>query len=121
MDKVQAIHNFWFQFGLPAYDENSVPDDAQMPYITYTVLTDSLDEAVPLSGNLWYRSASWKEITLKSEEIAERIAARGFYSVKIDNGYVWITKGSPFAQRMTDTDPVKRIYLNIMAEFLTAY
>ena len=121
MDKVQAIHNFWSQFGLPAYDENSVPDDAVMPYITYTVSTDSLDEPIPLSGNLWYRSTLWKDITLKSEEIAKKIAEKGFYSVKLDNGYLWITKGSPFAQRMTDTDPVKRIYLNIMAEFLTAY
>ena len=121
MDKVQAIHNFWSQFGLPAYDENSVPDDAIMPYITYTVATDSLDQPVTLSGSLWYRSNSWREITLKSEEIAKVVAEKGFYSAKLDNGYVWITKGSPFAQRMTDTDPTKRIYINLMAEFLTAY
>lgn len=121
MDKVQAIHNFWSQFGLPAYDENSVPDDAVMPYVTYTVATDSLDQPVALSGNLWYRSNSWKEITLKSEEIAKAVAEKGFYSTKLNNGYVWITKGSPFAQRMTDTDPIKRIYINLMAEFLTAY
>ena len=40
MNKEQAIHFFWSQFGLPAYDENSVPDDAQMPYITYNVVID---------------------------------------------------------------------------------
>lgn len=121
MNKVQAIHNFWSSFGLMAYDENSVPEDARMPYITYSVATDSLDGPVPLSGNLWYRSGSWEDITLKSEEIAKVVGENGFYSVKIDNGYLWITKGSPFAQRMTDTYPVKRIYINLMAEFLTAY
>lgn len=121
MDKVQALDAFWNSFDLPAYDENSVPEDAEMPYITYTVSTDSLDEAIPLSGSLWYRSTTWREITRKSEEIAKKIAEKGFYSTKLDNGYLWITKGSPFAQRMTDIDPVKRINLNIMAEFLTAY
>lgn len=121
MDKVQAIDNFWNSFDLPAYDENSVPDDAEMPYITYSVMTDSLDHVVTLSGNLWYRDRSWKEITLKSEEIAKAVGEYGFYITKLDNGYIWITKGSPFAQRMTDTDPVKRIYINLQAEFLTAY
>lgn len=121
MDKVQALDNFWNSFGLPAYDENSVPDDAAYPYITYTVATDSLDNAIPLSANIWYRARSWKDITLKSEEIAKKIAERGFYSVKLDHGYMWLTKGSPFARRMTDADPIKRIYINVMAEFLTAY
>lgn len=121
MDKVQAIDNFWNSFGLPAYDENSIPNDVEMPYITYTVATDSLDNVVPLSGNIWYRERTWKNITLKSEEIAKKVGEYGFYSAKLNNGYVWITKGSPFAQRMPDVDPVKRIYINLQAEFLTAY
>jgi hypothetical protein len=121
MDKAQAIDRFWNSFGLPAYDENSVPDDAKMPYITYSLTVDNLDSPVTLSGSLWYRSESWREITLKSEEISKKVSEKGFYSAKLDKGYVWITRGSPFAQRMTDTDPIKRIYINLMAEFLTAY
>ena len=121
MDKAQAIDKFWNSFELPAYDENSVPDDAVMPYITYSLSTDNLDNPVTLSGNLWYRSESWKEITLKSEEISKKVSEQGFYLDKIEGGYVWITRGSPFAQRMTDTNPVKRIYINLMAEYLTAY
>lgn len=121
MNKAQAIDKFWNSFELPAYDENSVPDDAVMPYITYSLSTDSLDNPVTLSGSLWYRSESWKDITLKSEEISKKVSEKGFYSDKIDGGYLWITRGSPFAQRMTDINPVKRIYINLMVEFLTAY
>lgn len=121
MDKVQALHAFWNSFGIPAYDENSVPQTAVMPYITYTVATDSLGNAIPLSGNIWYRERTWKNITQKADEIARAVSEHGYYSAKLDNGYMWLTGGSPFAQRMTDTDPVKRIYINIMAEFLTAY
>jgi hypothetical protein len=46
MDKEQAIQNFWSQFGIPAYDENSVPDDLRYPFITYSVSTDMLDDTV---------------------------------------------------------------------------
>mgnify|MGYP007057717663 CR=1 FL=1 len=28
MNKTQALHQFWNSFGIDAYEENSVPDDA---------------------------------------------------------------------------------------------
>ena len=43
MDKQQAIHGFWSSFGITAYDENSVPDDAELPYITYNDLHSNMD------------------------------------------------------------------------------
>ncbi len=70
MTKGQAIQKFWESFGLTAYDETSVPDDAPFPYITYSVKTDSLDNVVMVNVSLWYRSYSWKEISEKTEEIA---------------------------------------------------
>lgn len=123
MDKEQAIHYIWSQFGLKAYDENSVPDDAQMPYITYNVSVSPIDRVVLLNGSIWYRSTSWTEVTEKAHEIAEYIGGQGHVVLKIDGGYVWFVQGSPFAQRMADDgdDSVKRIYINIEAEFLTQY
>lgn len=121
MDKAQAIHSFWSGFGLTAYDENSVPSDAQLPYITYNVATGAIGDMVVLSGSVWYRSTSWQDISQKADEIAEAIGY-GYAIKEIDGGYVWITKGTPFAQRMGDTDPsIRRIYINLNAEFLTAY
>lgn len=122
MDKAQALNLFWSSFGLPAYDETTVPDDAEMPRITYNVATDSLNNVLPLSASLWYRSKSWEDITKKSEEIAEAITGHGYISYPIDGGYLWIVKGTPFAQRMRDDndDMIRRIYINITAEFLTA-
>ena len=52
MDKGQAIHNFWSQFGLPAYEENTVPATAGNQYITYSVQTDSLGSVLNLFG-IW--------------------------------------------------------------------
>ena len=125
MDKAQFIDNFWYSFGLDAYDESTVPtgkDAPQPPYITYSVSTDSLGYPVQLSGSLWYWSNSWEEISKKADEIAECLGVGGKV-LPIDSGYVWIDKGHPFAQRMLDNSnsTIKRIYINIQAEFLTAY
>lgn len=122
MDKAQALQSFWASFDLPAYDSTTVPDNAQMPYITYDVVTDSLGNVVNMSASIWYRTNSWKEVSKKAEEIAEAIVKMSPPSIKLDNGRLYIAKGNPFAQRMVDEDDtVRRIYLNIQAEFLTAY
>ena len=123
MTKEQAIHTFWSGFGIPAYDEQTVPDNAKMPYITYRVVTDSIGNVCNLTGSIWYRSTSWKEVSDKAAEVARAVGQYGFTKLKLDDGYVWFTKGAPFAQRMSDpaSDMIRRIYLNVQAEFLTAY
>lgn len=124
MNKWHAIQDFWSRFGLNAYDENSVPTgkhSPSTPYITYNVITDNLNHSVQLSGSLWYRSTSWEDIERKASEIAEYLGVGGV-TIKIDDGYVWITRGQPFAQRMPDNDDmIKRIYINIQVEYLTTY
>jgi hypothetical protein len=123
MDKAQALHKFWSSFGLPAYDQLTVPDGAQMPYITYVGVTDKIGTPVALTGSLWYRSTGWADITQKADEISEYVNKYGHATEKFDNGYIYITGGVPFAQRMSDDtdDMIRRIYINIMAEYLTAY
>ena len=121
MDKAQALHSFWSSFVWPAYDEYTVPTGSSMPYITYEVSTDSLDSPVSLTASLWCHSMSWAEISQKADEIAARLSAGG-QVIKLDNGFLWLTPGSPFAQRMDEPsdDSVRRIILNVQAEFLTA-
>lgn len=124
MDKGQAIHNFWSQFGLPAYEENTVPATAGNQYITYSVQTDSIGSILNLYGNIWdLDSTSWEFVSKKAEEIAKTIVKKYPISYGIDNGRLYIAKGTPFAQRLSDpsSDRVRRMYIVIQAEFLTAY
>lgn len=120
MNKEQALHAFWASFGIPAYDENTVPTDATLPRLTYSVATDSFGSSVPLSASLWYRTTSWEDITLKSNEIEADIG-RGGKLVAYEGGAIWIKRGVPFAQRVSDeNDAIRRIYLNVEAEYISA-
>ena len=121
MTKAAAIYQFWNSFGLTAYEENTVPDDAVFPHITYQLVTDSFDREVAVSASLWYRSESWIEINVKTYEISHRID-RGGKMIACDGGAIWLKRGKPFAQNMGDEsdDLIKRKYLNITAEFITA-
>ena len=61
MTKASALYNFWSGFGLTAYEENTVPTEAEFPYITYQVVTDSFGAEVALTASVWYRDTSWVE------------------------------------------------------------
>ena len=123
MDKAQALHNFWSGFGLPAYASDTVPDNAILPYITYDVSTDSLDYVINLNASLWYRSMKWDAISQKAEEIAQYISTMQPPTLEIDGGRVYITKATPFAQRMSDDSgsDIRRIVLSVNVEFFTKY
>lgn len=125
MDKWQAIHNFWNSFGIPAYDENTVntgEESPKPPYITYNALTGAVGQNLSLTASIWYKGYSWEEISQKADEIAEGIGY-GFTLANVDGGYIYITLGQPFAQRMNDPedDSIRRVYIILNAEFLTAY
>ena len=120
-NKWTAINSFWNSFSMPAYDENTVPDDAVMPYITYEAATGGMDFKTPLNANIYYRTTSWQAISDKAEEIQRYIS--GGVGIPYDGGRLWITERTPFAQRMAESMDsseamsVRRILIQIEAEF----
>lgn len=119
MNVAQVLQTFWSSFDLPAYDENTVPDDAVLPYITYEVTDDFFGQDRQLSASLWYRSTSWAEITEKEQEIADFIG-RGGRMLAVDGGAIWLKRGTPWAQRMSESSDamVRRIVLAYEIEYI---
>lgn len=119
MNKTQALQTFYESFGIPAYEENTVPDDAKMPYIIYEVATSQHDEqATALSCQIWYKSNSWSAINAKTEELSQALS--GGYNIKCDTGIITLERGNPFAQnRPTEDKTVKCKYINITAHYNT--
>lgn len=123
MNKEQALHQFFSSFGWTAYDEGTVPDGADIPRITYSVSVGTLDRPVMIACSLWDKSYSWASVTQKAEQISK--ALRDMYppAIPFDGGRIYITPGSPFAQRMSDTndDTIRRIYINLEVEYFTDF
>ena len=119
-NKWQGLDRFWNSFGIPAYDQNTVPPDAQMPYITYEAVTAGFEDVIPLAGHIWYYSTSWEDASAKADQIASAVSP--FRLVQLGNKeYLFIAKGTPFAQRVPDeNDSVRRIYINLLAEYFSA-
>lgn len=120
MTAEQAIHNFWSSFALPAYDENSVPDTAELPYITYSLSYDAFGNNVPMVAKIWQRSMSWQFLTDKVHQIFDAISDGG-KNLQTDSGFVKIYRGTPFYRRESDDEGVKRMSLNITAEYITDF
>lgn len=129
MNKMQALDAFWSSFGWDALEENVFYDkrsrgvEIDFPLITYSVSLDNIGNPVDMNASLWDRHSSWKTVFEKSEEIAEAITKMYPPAIKLDKGRLYIYKGRPFGQMMGDPDDeyIRRLYLNITAEYLTAF
>lgn len=134
MNKQQAYNAFWRSFGVLAFEENAVPDDktiqalidagqaeAKFPYITYQVITDSLGNVVFPTASIYDKSTSWERSDLLSNLIARKI--KQMNTIKLDEGRMFITTGTPFAQHMDEQgdSSIRRIVLNLGVEFFTEY
>lgn len=121
MTKAAALQDFFSRFGIAAYAASSVPDDAVFPWLTYELITGAFDGgAVGLTVNLWYYTDSEAVPNAKAQEISDAIGYGGAL-VPCDGGYIWIRRGSPWCQSITEASDksIKRRYLNVTAEFLT--
>ena len=122
MDSAQALHGFWSGFEWAAYDSTTVPSSEMtpaIPRITYDVAMAEFEAPVTLSASLWDRGYSWARISQKTEEIFDYIGLGGIL-IPYDDGKLWIRRGTPFAQRMSDEDDaIRRVYINIEVEYFT--
>lgn len=115
----QALFEFWNSFGIPAYADTAVPDDNIFPWITYeNTVTSFYDGGVTAAVNVWYHTESEAQPNAKVKEISERIGLGGV-AVPAEDGFIWITKGSPWVRNLTDNDDnsIKRRFLNVHYEF----
>lgn len=117
----KALYQIYSSFGIPAYEENSVPTEAKMPYITYEVATDNIDSEnnIALVADLWYKSDSWSGINAKADEISKALA--GGIKKATDDGFIILYRASPFSQNMIDNSDqsIKRKHLNLECMFIT--
>lgn len=119
-DRWEALYNFWSAFGIPAYEENSVPQDASFPYITFESTVGDFGNIIPLSASIWDRTRKGTAfIDAKADEIEQAIKNMDVCPV-IKGGRYRVFLDGPFAQNMGDPDElIKRKLLSVKFEFMT--
>lgn len=120
MTKGAALQAFFSQF-MDAYAASAVPDDVTLPYLTYELITSAWNGGeVGLTVNMWFRTTSEKEPNAAVDKLSKAIGLGGI-QIPCDEGVIWLKRGSPWAQSLTDeTDKtIKRRYINVTAEYLT--
>lgn len=121
MTKNAALYQFFNRF-MTAYPVSSVPEDTVFPYLVYENVIDSWTGGeVSMSVNFWFYTESEAIPNAKVQEISAAIGSGGT-TILCDGGFIWIKRGSPFAQPLVDdTAPgIKRRLINLSAEFMTA-
>ena len=121
MTKAAALQAFFESFGISAYAASSVPDDTVFPWLTYELTVDAWDGVeVGFTVNLWYYGTSQKPANDKANELSAAIGYGGKV-LPCDGGYIWLKRGSPWCQNITDDSDklIKRRYINVTAEYLT--
>ena len=120
MTKGAALQAFFSQF-MDAYAASAVPEDVTCPYLTYELITSAWGGGeIGLTVNMWFRTTSEKEPNAAVEKLSKAIGLGGV-QIPCDDGVIWLKRGSPWAQSLTDeTDKtIKRRYINVTAEYLT--
>ena len=120
MTKGAALQSF-FNSIMTSYAASSVPDNATLPYLTYELITSAWNGGeVGLTVNMWFRTTSEKEPNEAVDKLSKAIGVGGV-QFPCDDGVIWLKRGSPWAQSLTDeTDKtIKRRYINVTAEYLT--
>lgn len=108
----KALYAFYSGFGLPAYTEEGIPAEAQLPYISYTLARSALFDAATHQVRIWYRGESNAPVNAKADEILAAIGQG--VKLPVSGGYVCIYPGSgALAQMQPSDEDLRIVYLNL--------
>ena len=108
----KALADFFGGFGIPAYSENTVPDDAELPYITYPLREPEWNAKTTFWAIVYFRSQSSNLYGLsKADEIVAAIG--NGIRLPIEGGYVVLWPETPLVQSMPPNDEVRAAYINL--------
>ena len=94
-----SLQAFLEGFGVPAYDDNSLPGNATLPYLTYTPVITVWRDSTLFLVRLWdYPGPDQSADRLY--EIVDRISEAVGEGIRIpaEEGYITLYKGNPWAQ-----------------------
>ena len=106
----KALKTFVSGFNLPAYAVGSVPEDVDVPYLTYPINEPEWSQKTSFYIQGWYRTRSNAALAEKADEIIREIGTG--ITIYTDSGYLVIYPESPLVQFLTNGD-YRSFYINL--------
>lgn len=108
----KSIYSFFSPIA-PAFLENSVPSGTPFPYITYSLNSEDWFKEGLIQVRIWTKSSSLIQVADLTDKL-EDIIGNGITVKLVGGGTIYIYKGSPFAQFVSDDDiSIKTVYINL--------
>lgn len=86
----QALFNFWSNFGMPAYQQDMVPQGTPFPYITFETVYGAPFGANVLTARVWQKDQEGKDaltgIAAFFDQVKKAIPPQGT-TLRTDNGF----------------------------------
>lgn len=107
----KALKAFYSSFGIPAYTEDSVPDTAELPYITYTAVESGVFSSATHQARVWYPGTGYAAVNAKADEITKAIGPGK--KLKAGKGFLFLFPGTPLCQMQPADDKTRIVYINL--------
>ena len=105
-----ALKTFFSGFGVPAYAADSVPDDVELPYITFSLNVPEWNTKASMYAQVWDRTTTNSGIIRIADEITGAIGQGKV--IPLEGGYLVVWPESPLIQVMVDGD-FRSAYINL--------
>lgn len=110
-DLHRTLYNFWASFGLPAWHQDTVPEEAPLPYITFQVASGEALSATILSATAWFRDEGQgvnAQIAAVLDQIAAAVPNSGTV-LKTADGYMALYRNSGTFQSYVQDETDKSV------------
>ena len=118
IDIMEALLAFWNQFGVPAYAEDMVPDDAKLPYIRYSVAKAPAMDATIMTAYNYHNARLMGNVERArlAEQIAEAIPEKGVKLPMDNGGFLVLYRNSDFQTPYKDSEDLNVIGVRTSVE-----
>ena len=105
-----ALVKFLKSFDLPVYARETVPEDQQLPYITFPLVEPEWNQKATFYIQGWYRTTDYSDLLAKCDEIIGEIGTG--ITIGDESGYIVIYPETPLVQIIVNGD-IRSFYINL--------
>ena len=111
LNTAATLKTFFSSFDLPAYTLDSVPDEVELPYITYPLIEPEWNGQGNTYCQVWYPKRRLAELLAKADQIAGAIGTMKLFEQT--GGYVVLYPTTPLIQILND-DYSQSAYISLL-------